>query len=35
MRWSDVGLLIWSAVAESEASLRVQDGGTALALCWG
>jgi len=27
-------LLIWSAVAESEASLRVQDGDTAFALCW-
>jgi len=27
-------LLIWSAVAESEASLRVQDGDTAFASCW-
>jgi len=27
------GMLTWSAVAESEASLRVQDGDTAFALC--
>ncbi len=27
-------LLTWSAVAESEASLRVQDGDTAFASCW-